>query len=66
MFSAVNHPMINAHRLSHYHLVYYGLELEDCPIQLGLALKQDAANAYINELGPTITHIMGSLEMQVE
>ena len=47
MFSAVNHPMINAHRLSHYHLVYCGLELEDCPIQLAMALKQAAANAYI-------------------
>lgn len=66
MFSAVNHPIINAHRLSHYQFVYYSLELEDCPVQLGLALKQDAANAYINELEPTITHIMGSLEMQVE
>jgi hypothetical protein len=66
MFSVVNHPIINAHQLSHYRLIYCSLELEDCPVQLGLALKQDAANAYINELRPTIAHIMGSLEMQVE
>ena len=65
MFSEVNYPMVNTHCLSHYYLVYCGLELEDCPIQLRLTLKQDAANPYIAELGPTIVHLTHSLMMQV-
>jgi hypothetical protein len=60
MFSAVNCPMINAYRLSHYPLGYCGLEPPDYPVLLGLALKQDAANTYIDELGPTFTHLTGS------